>query len=373
MPEEKTLALRMAVACALRECGTRLFEQPQVLLGYVVDLTSPDADTTRALMHNCDDELLSIFSQAAQARTPQAIEDAASRATLLLKKDRMIREDVARRVACEISFALSNHLGVACPEWVRMVAVGKNGTSQRGAAQPQGSTWYDAQRARSTAQNVHQQTATNQSSFGAGLGTNGPTAGTAASQNQGSSSASNTGQNVTTQTRGAASGTTVTLDPALLSTDRTERQKQIENAGIGMHWFELLKWFCWIAAAMRLISAITSLTGLMDVGSKYANWFAYYLVCFVIAGGLCVGYLVSWNNLRLFKASGPKAFLITLGSNAVWPLLACLWLTSMVGKYGLTAQARFDTSIAMLSVIVDAVTWLGTYIYFKKRKQFFNL
>lgn len=114
--------LRVAILQALRQGGTDLLQHPRRLVGHVMDIADPSAPTTISFERNCDLELLRPFSLAASLNTSDAIAEAASRAIALLIDDRMLRQDAAERLACEIAFALGAHQGVPIPDWIRAAA-----------------------------------------------------------------------------------------------------------------------------------------------------------------------------------------------------------------------------------------------------------
>ncbi len=123
MTESKNyVPLRVAILRALRQGGTDLLNHPKRLIGHVLDDADPNDPATLIFERNCDLELMRIYSLAATQCTPQAMGDAAKKAATLLVDSRMLREDAAEQLACEIAFALSTHLGLDVLDWVREAA-----------------------------------------------------------------------------------------------------------------------------------------------------------------------------------------------------------------------------------------------------------
>lgn len=344
MHATEPLPLRMAVIGVLRRRGTRVLEEPSQFMSNVLDIVDEGARTTLALRHNCDEEFLDIFVQASMTRTPQSMKDAAHKAEFYLRDECIIQDDAAQQVACEITFALSNHLGVVCPEWIRLVAI-----------EADGATKAEKQRAPHSS----------------------------GKENEAAAAKPQTKSTHSEQEKSTAS----TLDVASLSTDPTKRQQAIEGAGIGMHWFELLKWGCWLAAAMRLMGALSDFAAMMSIIGELESIMAFFLgsmgffscIDGLMQSGMCVGYLASWNRLRGFRENGPKTLYTTLSINVFYPLFALAWRWTILGSCGLASepnvQAEFTFSlyVTLFYTVINALVWLGSYRYFKKRKQFFNL
>ncbi len=152
--------LRVAILRALHQGGTDLLDHPKRLIGHILDDADPNDPATIIFERNCDLELMRIYSFAATQYTPQAMGDAAQKATILLVDSRMLREDAAEQLACEIAFALSAHLGLDAPDWVRETAtrdslnhvpshqIAQQGTQRDSMSQPRQPTepWASSQR-----------------------------------------------------------------------------------------------------------------------------------------------------------------------------------------------------------------------------------
>lgn len=309
------LTLRAAVLQALRDQGIDVLKRPEVFLSIVKDYADLDLPTMRLMELNCNSELLDYYAEAAVRRTPEAMGDAAARATLLLEHDRLQQRDPSEQLACELAFALGTFLGVGCPESVRTIATRDAVTqSAPSTAEPEepSSAWMDAQRARAQVRedsgkndqddpgasaNKGADTGASMPSASSGAGaaksgsssskdSNGP-AGTGKSstaqsrQQTGSSKASSSQKpskgpgaakgsskqgngssgkpSATSSTSGSAlvrgsqvAATIALMDPSTLSSDPKERIVELEAAGIGMKGYAFIKSICWPTACLRV-------------------------------------------------------------------------------------------------------------------------
>lgn len=373
MSNEDRKTLRMAVLIALRGGGTQLLEQPERLKGYVMDYADPDLKEVRAFERNCDEELLEIYKRAAEEKSPAAIGEAATKATYLLSNERMLQSEIAGRVACETAFALANLLGIVCPESVRLKALHTESASDSAASSQNGAsgtrqpgTWYEAQQARQKPQ--QNQTASQRYAAERGSSTGGAPNAYNASPGGASASTSTSGAASSQQTGAGAAW----INPDTLSDDRVTRQKQIEEAGIGMRGFEWIKVCCWINAAIQIYNGVTCYTAATPMlkQESLALWQLLWfetIAMFVLA----IAYIVAWGCLSKFRRNGPSAFFWTLAISAILPLVFFGIASSIMNPSPETPMKV--PSEAILWLLVDVVLLCMTYDYFKSRKQFFTL
>ena len=125
-------SLRMAVLQALRYNGIGILDQPNRLLGDVLDSLNPHDPISASFQRNCDTDFLQIYSQAAAEGTPQAMSSAAQKAISMLVDNRMLRPEIAEQLACEIAFGISAYLGLDVSDWIREAAT-RGSTSSQGS------------------------------------------------------------------------------------------------------------------------------------------------------------------------------------------------------------------------------------------------
>ena len=308
----------------LRDKGAMVLQDSSTFRGSMLDKLDPDDESTSVIRYHCDEEYLGIFFEAAQLRSSQAIGDAVGKATYLLRKHLVVQE-AAERASCEIGFALANHLRVECPDSVQMTAVGQ--------LQKRDDFDADVEEPPSEALVV---------------------------------------STVDMQEPPSEALMVGAVDVSTFSADRVERQKQAEAAGIGLRWFEALKWLCWLAAGIAVVNA--GIVGMSLGSAAYKTsvflYFVRVLVMFAFAA-LCWRYIVSWNRLSHFSSSGPKTYLWTRGADCIAYFVAQATYISTLS----TATPTYDYQIVMTTTLgaCVALEWCASYLYLKKRKNLFSL
>ena len=113
-----TYSLAVAVALALSEEGIDLLRVPRRLVSYVIDVADSDDREVIAFSLNCDEELLVPYVRAAEQGSAKALEDASSRAAMLLSNQRFIVEDFSVQVSRAIASGIAHELGIVLsPEY----------------------------------------------------------------------------------------------------------------------------------------------------------------------------------------------------------------------------------------------------------------
>ena len=105
--------LRSAVKNTMLENGVRVLGTPRTLVGILADALLPESVELGVLLKQCDEQWLSIYAEAAEKGTPEALTSAAERAGLLLAGQRAIAPQVAETVSTEMALGIADALGVS--------------------------------------------------------------------------------------------------------------------------------------------------------------------------------------------------------------------------------------------------------------------
>ena len=107
------MGLSEALVSILNEATLSILDDPQMLLGWLMDLVDEGSQEMRVLITNCDEEFVGLYQQAAQKKSIEALDSATERATTILSDNRFIVERVARSVAQEFAEGIGAYLGLA--------------------------------------------------------------------------------------------------------------------------------------------------------------------------------------------------------------------------------------------------------------------
>ena len=402
-----SLPLRAAFLDALSVGGLVLLSNPKRLLAHVIDVANPDDGAVRIFEHNCDPELLEPLAKAARNPTPQALEEAATKVTLILTDGRILQEDMSKKVACELVFGLSAYLHVMCPERIVRTATQGYSTTRKGdgvqkANEEKEQPTQDATQGKSvnghaTTNGARSVSATNtpgdnSSSVSVGSSTGGGSSSASVGSSTGSSTggaSSGSSTNVpghNTPSGGTANTTTATsaLDFSSLSKKPLVRERQAEEAGLSLKWFRWIKISCVLDALVVGLSANFYFVALGDIYGKVGG--ADPITEAAIIGGTATGvlvaavavmYLVALYRLSTFKKGAPRLYLGITGSRIILTLAATffvhLTVASRAGNPNMLSLIPSMLSFFVSTSFVPAIFWFVNRAYFKKREGLFSL
>lgn len=353
---EDNVPLRVAVFQTIRLFGVDILRQPKRFLSNILDEVDPEARTTQPFERNCTEDFLRIYLDAAKVRTPQAIDDAAQKATVLLSDKRMLQKDMARRLACEIAFGVSSALGISCSEWVRIAATEDlNATPVQGTVSSTTSESGETQQSMSSASNAFEEgslQSRGRSSValsGTSRGASSTTSASTTSYRQ--SSVMTQGSSQSQRTSGLTSVTSsanVTRRPspqpapapvvssqqpapspvvssqqpapapAALSTSATvpattgsysplpsERRKQAKERGVFLAWNSIVRFWSFVSVVGSIILAFNALdTASNPMFGTQQYWSIRTIILLIIA----LGYGIALSHLGEFRRSGVIIF-----------------------------------------------------------------
>lgn len=361
MPEDGIKpTLRAATLDALRVGGTSLLSKPETFLGTVLDFAG-DAESTsvRIFERQCDRDLLGIYAEAAEERSPEAMERAADRATFLLANDRCLRQADARKVACELAFALATFQGIACPESVVQAAVlevASSAVEGRDDSSEVEELRSELEQSRSREKDLHEEVAQARELMnrlrerlreGLRRSGNGPGA---------------------THVTGPSGPC---LNPAYLSLDPKERIEQAEALGFKMEGLRWIKAFCWISAALCMVDICLcsgAFSGFRADGSFATNPTLQTVLGLemIVMAALVVAFIVVGDSIRTFRRSAPASVAWVLCTNVVTSLVFAFILDSMPG-------VLVDLPAFIAWVALDLVALLACQSYLSKCEELFTL
>lgn len=388
--DTQKLSLRAATLEAFREGGTKLLARPEEFLAIVMERGDQDLPGIRILERNCDRGLLGIYEAAEESQTPDAIGNAASRATYLLAHERLIQDDMAEQVASELAFALATFLRIDCPEFVREAAVRdvwgddipkeprEQADSELGTQETQSAQETDGEQERPIP--------TGHGNRGASdYGARSADGGGSSSQGDASGASSRTVPDVADSLPATpdpfvvvrlAPGASVServaaIDVRRLSLNPEERKRQIEAAGIGMDWFFWIKTLCWFMAFRNVAVMGSQINTLMRLSESelMTHHPGSVIVLFFevgVAGMLVVAHLVAWHLLRRYKRTGPAIHIWAMAIDMVLPILLAYLLA-----WSLEDQADLLLT-AMWALFVSGLLFVNR-TYLSNRRGLFNL
>lgn len=397
-----SLPLRAAFLDALSVGGLVLLSNPKRLLAHVIDVANPDDGAVRIFEHNCDPELLEPLAKAARNPTPQALEEAATKVTLILTDGRILQEDMSKKVACELVFGLSAYLRVMCPERIVRTATQGYSTTRKGdgvqkANEEKEQPTQDATQGKSvngtaTTNGAKSVSATNTSgnspsttSVGSSVGS-GSSSTSAGSSTGASSGSSATASGHNTRSGGTANTTTATtaLDFSSLSKKPLVRERQAEEAGLSLKWFRWIKISCVLDALFVGLNANYFLVAFGDMSSRVGGTNPITEAA-ILGGGvtgvlvavLAVMYLVALYRLSAFKVGAPRLYLGITGSRIILTLFQTFFIdfirASQAGNPNMLWVLPPALSFSITTSFVPAIFWFVNRAYLKKREGLFNL
>ena len=326
---EQYLPVRVAAQKLLQSGDVEILasEQSDRFLNGMLDFLNPSDPISRMFVRNCDEELLSIYAEAAKVNTEEAIEVAARKAMSLLEEDNLVRHEAAEQVSCELAFAVANSIGIECPEWVRLAAV-------QSFRQQEGSGDKDLSGAFIQLGKLIAVTEAGQQGL----------------DNEQPSRSPESGE-VTDVTSGVA------INYNALSHEPDKRVEQAEAAGISMSWFKRLRWVCWYAAGYAFVCAGTCLTRLEMLGSFMGDYWGYSASMLVVYIALGVLFVVSERRLSTFLTNAPRDCLLTMAA----------YMLAEISYIVTSSQFLSMLSISwkLLQLGACFIAWVATYVYFK--------
>lgn len=358
--ETRYVPIRVGAMQAFGMGGTQMLEHPKRFVGVVLDFVDPDAPQTKTFVINCDGDFLSSYIGAARARSQAAIEEAARRAEYVLRNDRQLRDDTAQQIACELAFALANYLRTECPEWVRLAAVGlaSSDSRQRRTTTPAVGGSGVAEPRRSSVLN-----------------------GRVASQHLGSrvpdgdSLGNQVNTNTTTDMRGANTfrGTTSGgINIAALSGNPSVRKGEIEQTGVGMRWFDMLKAICALASAVRFFQIFYYMSLAAGASASTQNEFKAFMSFVTFGMGLlCIAYLYAYSRLRCFKKAATTDFCIVRIADLLTLGITYFVFSDMAAKYD-AIYVEYQ-GFVIIYLITHLIISLSSMVYLENRNKFFTL
>ena len=317
--------LRLVVYKALRSGGIDLLRNPKRLIGHVSDIADPSDRLTATFEQNCDSEFLAPLVQVTDSPTEQALEDAANKMTVILSDERLLREDIARRIACEVVFGTASCMGVACPE--QIVREATAGFAQQAPKKPQSRPEPES----SAPEEPPAQRPTHE-----------------ASADPGAAQAPSGAPNPTAPRPGATP--TSAIDYASMSTNPLTRERQAEEAGIKLKWFRVIKALCYLYVVFQ-IPTLMSLLGTSDQGN------ATPIMSIII---WTVLYATAGIRLSKFKSGSIEFYQTVCAVNIVLQAVATLFTP------GLILASYF-------SIALQTAVWFANQSYLEKRKDLFTL
>lgn len=381
--EQRVLSIREATLRAFRTEGTNVMLNPSRFVGHVLDFVDTDAPEARVLGHCCDAQYLEPFVEAADARDPAKIEEAAQRAAQNLDYEWVIKEEVAQRLSCELAFALANHLGVSCSERIRSVATG-------GAVAPTKRHAYErADASNAPSRGNSYTTRVNgediepswsggssgekpyQRADGANMGQGGAhTVRRAAPVSYGKEEAKRQAPPSST-----SPSPTSRQQPITLSADRATRLYEIEINGTRMNGYRFMLVLCVLIAGMWGYNAVLIYWSVTQ--RLMAAYPALYQANFLYLGisvALVFLQLVSLVGLWGFRRYGPPFYLLSFGVTAVAP--AIYW--THVYRLATLAPANVvvhyqPMEFILMLLFAAALWWLVSFVYLIRRWRFFDL
>ena len=359
--------LRIATFNVIRQYGIGILKQHRRFVANVIDELDPEAKTTEPFERNCTPDVLSIYYYAARQGTPDALDVAARKVALLLAEKRMLRDDIATRLACELAFGVGAALGIGCSEDVRTKAtrdLATTAAAPREQSRPQEQRSHDkaphptssvsASRTREPKQNrPGSQSSVYQS----------------ASRSAGASNASQrpapTPQNVASQRPAPAPQNVAPPQTPGFSPDPKIRRKQAIEQGISLGWNGFVRLWCGISAAVYY--ALTY-NALIPGSNPVYGTPEYWMIRGIILVILATMFVVAWSALGKFKRSGLQLF-----------VTACLLSTfaTFIHFNSLPAEAfsESETTYIYGFNILSLIWMLISLAYYnqKEQKRLFSL
>ena len=302
--------LRIATFNVIRQYGIGILKQHRRFIANVIDELDPEAKTTEPFERNCTPDVLQIYYDAARQHTPEAIDGAAQKTTLLLTERRMLQEAIATRLACELAFGVGAALGIGCSEDVRTKATRDLAAT---AAAPREQSRPQVEQSPGTAPHSTSTTSTShapnpeQSRSGSRQSVY-----QSASRSAGASNASQrpapTPQNVASQRPAPAPQNVTPPQTPGFSPDPKIRRKQAIEQGISLGWNGFVRLWCGISAAVYY--ALTY-NALLPGSNPLYGTAQYWAIRGIILVILATMFVAAASALGRFKRSGLQLFVTT--------------------------------------------------------------
>ncbi len=347
--------LRIATFNVIREYGIGILEQHRRFVANVLDQLDPEARTTEPFERNCTPDVLKVYYEAARQGTPNALDVAARKVALLLAEKRMLRDDIATRLACELAFGVGTALGIGFSEHVRTKAT-LDLTSA--VATPRKQSRPQKEQPSSTA---HSSRAPNPEQSGPG---------SRQGAHQGTSR--HTGAASAPQQPAPTPQSVAPPQTPSFSTDPAIRREQAIAQGISLNWNELVRMWCYIVAAVNFIALAYIALGylLKAFGGRLVVYGSldYLAIRAGILATLAIVFATSASLLRRFKRSGFRMFCIACISDAIVATIHFYLLPAEVSN---TVGPQLPYWLSILNILWMLISLV--YYNRKDQKRLFSL